>query len=37
VRGGQVESLGIIGPIAGVIFALAAPDSTGRTVAALDG
>jgi SHS family lactate transporter-like MFS transporter len=29
-------ALGIIGPIAGVIFALAAPDSTGRTIAAIE-
>jgi MFS family permease len=29
-------ALGIIGPIAGVLFSLAAPDSTGRTIAAVE-
>ena len=29
-------ALGIIGPIAGVIFSLAAPDRTGRTITAIE-
>jgi SHS family lactate transporter-like MFS transporter len=29
-------ALGIIGPIVGVVLALAAPDSTGRTIQAVE-